>query len=237
MLLSAIVAVALSASAQQRLVGERGPAGELRAEQTRTHDRSGVIPPALRIDLPSALQQTKEALAAEADETGPRRIGFHRDVPKAFQGDLLPALTWTPTSNGATTATLLVSSPQAKSIRVALRADLPPAGALRFFHPDGGEGNVVMDPVVTGEDLRSLGMRNEDYAQKKDGPPARTEADEFAPDPEALWSPSMQGDVIGIEITLPSGVSWQQASLRLEKIAHRFRGLEGPIPSGPIPSR
>ena len=125
------------------------------------------------------------------------------------------------------TAALLVSSPQAKSIRIALRADLPPGGALRFFDPDGGEGNVVMDPVVTGEDLRSLGMRNEDYAQKKDGPPARTGSVEFAPDSEVFWSPSMQGDVIGIEITLPSGVSRQQASLRLERIAHRFADVKG----------
>ena len=208
-LLSAIVAVALSASAQQRLAGERGPAGDLPAEQTCAHDRSGATPPALRIDLPSALQQTKEALAAAADETGPRRIGFHRDVPKAFQGDLLPRLAWVEMGDGALAAVLLLSSPQASSIRLALRADLPSGSALRFFHPEGNEPNLLVDPVVTAEELRLLA-----------GAPDA----ESAKEAEMFWSPSVPGDLIGVEIRLPSQAARQSASLRLEKIAHRFAG-------------
>ena len=190
--LSAAAITTFAAGDGQRLEGAPGPAGEL-PQQERAPDRLGAAYAGLRIDLPP-VQREEEAAAKGEEDMAPLRIGFHRDVPEAFQGDLMPRLTWMRMDDGAFAAALFVSSPQAKSIRVALRADLP-GGALRFFHPGGDERNMLVDPVVTQSELRF---------------------------PERFWSPSVQGDTIGVEITLPADAAQERASLRLEKIAHRY---------------
>lgn len=209
-----ITAVALSVTAgEQRRAGAPGPAaGE---SSTQEHVRLAEAP--LRIDLPSAPPRGQEATSGRAAGV-PLRIGLHRSVPTAHRGNLLPRMTWAALENGALAAALLVSSPQAQSIRVGLYVDLPPGGALRFFHPDGNEHNALVDPVVTAEELRSLGGR------------AARDA-ESAQEPEMFWSPSVAGDTIGIEITVPSPALPQGASLRLGKVAHRFAGANGhPVP-------
>ena len=190
--LSAAAITTFASADGQRLEGAPGPVGEF-PQQERVPDRLGAAYAGLRIVLPPA-QREEEAAAKGKEDMAPRQIGFHRDVPEAFQGDLVPRLTWMRMDDGASMAALFVSSPQAKSIRVALRADLP-GGALRFFHPGGDERDMLVDPVVTQAELRF---------------------------PERFWSPSVQGDTIGIEIVLPSEAARQRASLRLEKIAHRF---------------
>ena len=211
------IAVAASASAgERRLAGAPGPADES-PKQEQGPGRLGAADAGLRIDLPPALRRDEEATARTAREPGPLRIGFHREAPKAFRGNLLPRLAWVEMGDGALAAVLLVSSPQASSIRLALRADLPSGGALRFFHPEGNERNLLVDPVVTAEELRSLA-----------GAPDAQSAKEA----EMFWSPSVPGDLIGVEIRLPSQAARQSASLRLEKIAHRFAGANpDPTPS------
>ena len=206
MALAAAAIVVPAAAAEHRLAGSPGPA-ELSTQQVHLRDRLGAADAGLRIDLAPASQRGKEATTNTANGVGPLRIGFHRDVPEAFRGDLLPRLAWVEMGDGAVAAALLVSSPQAKSIRVGLRADLPADGALRFFHP-GGEHNALVDPVVAGEELRSLSGQGAGGSAKAPG---------------LFWSPSIHGDTIGIEITLPRAAR-QSASLRLERIAHRFAG-------------
>lgn len=211
-------AVTMSASwGEPRLAGAPGPAGESPKPES-LRDRLGAAD-ALCIELPPLLREEEEATKQAANEVGPLRIGFHREAPKAFRGNLLPRLTWAAMGDGALAAALLVSSPQAKSIRVALRTDLPPGGALRFFHPGGNAGNTLVDPVVTGEELRSLAG-----ASAAPKPNDRAGNAESAKEPELFWSPSVPGDTIGIEITLPSQAALQRASLRLDKVAHRFAG-------------
>ena len=221
-------AVAMSASGgEPRLPGAPGPSGESLKQEYR-HDRLDAADAGLRVDLPPALRRGEEATAGTARGTAPLRIGFHREVPKAFQGNLVPRLAWVEMGDGAVAAALLVSSPQAKSIRVALRADLPPGGALRFFHPGGNKQDMLVDPVVTQEELRSLTGAPGEGARGGVPPPAAPKLNNGAHDAEPaknleiFWSPSVQGDMIGVEITLPSQAAQERASLRLEKVAHRF---------------
>ena len=209
-----LLAATISVSAAEpayRLAGAPGPAGELPAH---TPYHRGAADAGLRIDLRPAPWREKRATAKATSKGAPLRIGFHRDVPKAFQGDLLRRLAWVTTSDGGLVATLFVSSPQAKSIRIGFRARLPAGAALRFFHPDGDERNVPFNPVVTREDLRPVPA----------GAPtaAKSSSEAQAAEPDVFWSPSVRGDTIGIEVALPDRSARQHASLRLEKIAHRF---------------
>lgn len=150
---------------------------------------------ALRIDLPPT---TVPAVGRKGRE--PLRIGFHRDVPAPSRGDLVPRLKWIEVDDGTIVAVVLVSSSDATSIRVALRAVLPDGGEVRFFHP-AGEGDAVM--LATPAELPSA-------------------PDVDAPEAGVFWSPSVDGDAIGIEIALPSRDALAAASLRVEKVAHRF---------------
>ena len=152
-------------------------------------------------------------------------------MPKAFQGDLLPRLDWRPLDDGAVAAALLVSSQQATSVRVGVRARLPEGAEIRFFHPGGvGEPHAVVTAADfhfpngsadahagNGEDDGQEGRRKaaSEKARAAEKAPA-------APEPEMLWSPSVDGDVIGIEITLPSRAAVRASSFRVEKVAHRF---------------
>ena len=175
-----------------RVVGGALPVLEAVDELPRSTrlDHTGGV--RFRIDLPVAAEP------ASSKGSGPLRIGFHRDVPKRFQGDLLPRLDWTPVGDGDVAAALVVSSPNAKSLRVGVYANLPEGAQLRFFHPGGlGAPHAV---VTLG---RSRGT-------------SRSER----PDAELYWSPSVEGDAIGIEITRPSGPG--RFSFTVAKVAHRF---------------
>ena len=201
---------------ENRVAGAPGPAGEP-AKEAPARVRLGADDAGLRIELPPASAREKNAAVPPEQGVGPLRIGFHRDVPKAYQGDVLSRLVWKAMGDGTLAAVLLVSSPQATSIRVAVRAKLPPGGALRFFHPAGDERNVLIDPVVTAEELR---LRAKVPAAPQSSGASQSAG--AAKQSEVFWSPSVTGDAIGVEITLPSGVARESAWLRVEKIAHRY---------------
>ena len=141
-----LLAVAALPAQAQMLAGRTEPTGEPVKE---TRGRLTAADAGLRIELPPASAREKNASMAQVRDGGPLLIGFHRDVPEGDQGDVVPRLAWRTMSDGTLAAALLVSSPQATSVRVAVRAELPPGGTLRFFHPAGDERDVLVDPVVT----------------------------------------------------------------------------------------
>ena len=146
---------------------------------------------AIALALPAPVR-----LAPPRDAGGPTRIGFHRALPVRFQGDLAPHLEWTAVDSGGVVASLTIVSPGAVSIRGALLAQLPPRGEIRFFRP--------AEPV---RPFRVITAR--DFHIQPDG------------EMEPLWSPVIQGDAIGIEVTLPSRAAIAGFSLRLPKVSHR----------------
>ena len=152
------------------------------------------VSPGLQIVLPPPSEEEKQS-AAGVGSKGPVVIGFHRDLPDSLEGDLSPQLDWTEHSDGSFVTSLSVTTPEAESVRVGIRAELAPGGEIRFFGPQPDE----RFPVVTHEDFH-------------------IEDDEI----ETLWSPTVEGDTIGIEITLPSEKAVGFFSLTLETVAHSF---------------
>ena len=152
------------------------------------------VSPGLQIVLPPPSEEEKQSVAGVGSK-GPAVIGFHRDLPDSFEGDLSPQLDWTEHSDGSFVTSLSVTTPEAESVRVGIRAELAPGGEIRFFRPHSDE----RFPVVSHEDFH-------------------IEDDEI----ETLWSPTVEGDTIGIEITLPSEKAVGVFSLTLETVAHSF---------------
>ena len=194
LLFASLLAAAAVPAAGDRMPG--APLPDREAQQTEPKSlrlERAASSVALRIDLPPA------SVPATPDKgRGPLRIGIHRELPMPYRGNLLSRLDWMPVDKGAWAAAVLVRSPQATSIRVGVQAELPPGAELRFFHPDGN-----------GEALAAI-------------TPADLKASAAAAQAEVYWSPSAAGDVIGIEITLPSRTAVDASWLRLEKVAHRF---------------
>ena len=145
----------------------------------------------LRIELP-VVSSAEKAAWAKGAETYPLQIGFGRDLPADCQGDLAPRLTWAQQPDGSVIGALSVVSPGAQSLRVAVQAVLPAGAELRFFSPADPEQHF---------------------------PPFKPQDFSIAPD-EPLWSPLIEGDTLGLEISLPSAVAISSLSLSIKRVSH-----------------
>ena len=151
------------------------PGGARNVERKLKLDYS-TPPPMLQIVLPPPEQDEMKAME-QAGEKGPLVVGFHRDMPEGLEGDVAPRLEWIAQQDGSFVSVVSVTSPGAEALRVGLRSD-PVAGIeIRFF----SEQSDTRHPPLTSGDFPRKG-------------------DESA----VLWSPTTEGDTIGIEIALPS---------------------------------
>ena len=120
-------------------------------------------------------------------------IAFNRDVPADFAGNLSPAIDWTRQTDGSFVGSVHITSSKAASLRVGVGVGLPPGGEIRFFGP----GSDERFPVTTHEDLYVV-----------DG------------EVRTLWSPSVDGDTLGIEISLPSEKALDAFRIAIDAVAH-----------------
>ena len=146
---------------------------------------------------------------------GPTAIGVGRLVPSAHQGDLKEKLVWSNIDGGAIAAALQVASPGAKALRIALSANLPEGGEVRFFSP-------------ADSSQRFRPRRAKEFAAGKGGTTASTAAP-----PTLLWSPTVTGETIGVEVTLPAQADLQSFALEVRRISHLQRTPVQPAPVAP----
>ena len=162
------------------------------ADTKRDYTDAQVLASVARIDL-SALPPA--APAAGRGATGPVRMGVHRPVTPAV-GELAPRLTWTTLEDGRIVAAVVVASPGAAFVRVALTAKLGNGGELRYFKPGAAP-------------LRHAVISEVEFAGARPGAQGAV-----------LWSPSVPGDSIGVEIVLPSTMALAEFSFVVVKVAH-----------------
>ena len=161
---------------------------------------------ALHIVLPRPDAAESRKSDAEASRNRPLQIGFPRSMPSEFRGDLAPEIDWIALDDGSIAGTVLVTSPGALALRAGIRAALGAEGEIRFFAPNAAPNvaEAYSDQVRENRDL-----------------PVITRAD-FLEDgePEILWSPTIEGDTLGMEITLPSRDALPAFSLGIEQVSH-----------------
>ena len=156
-----------------------------------------IAPVGLRIVLPPPEPSKKRAALRGGKR--PTVVGFHRDMPGEFEGDLSPQLDWNRHADGSFVSSLAVTSPGAKSVRAGIRAELIAGGEIRFF---GFQSDERFAPI-TREDFHLQGG-----------------------EVQTLWSPTVEGDTIGIEIALPSEKARSAFSFHVDEVAHAFRSIE-----------
>ena len=124
---------------------------------------------------------------------GPLQIGFGREMPAAYRGDLASRLTWDKQADGSVVSALSLSSPEAQALRIALRTNWPAGTTLRFFNP-----------ADTKQQLPPLKRR--DFTTDNSDEP--------------LWSPLVEGDTLGLEISLPSAAAAANLALAIDRVSH-----------------
>ena len=139
-----------------------------------------ITPAPLHIVLPPmGTTEKQRQSAANARTVGPRQIGLERDMPSEYRGDISPQIEWTSLEDGSFVGAVSITSPNASAMRMVFHAELTAEGEIRFF----GEYPDQRFPVFTQSDFHLEGAEDETGI---------------------LWSPAVEGDTIGIEITLPS---------------------------------
>ncbi len=177
--------IVLPPPSEEEVESTKRGTGKSSVDFTTTSPAPGAMVP---YSSEEGVQSTKQAAGA-----GPLVVGFHRDLPDAFKDDLSPRLDWKQHSDGSFVSSVSVTTPGAESVRVGIRAELPPGGEIRFFRPDSDERFMA----ATREDLHFVeGVL------------------------ETLWSPTVDGDTIGIEVSLPSTKALGGFSLTVDTVAH-----------------
>ena len=149
----------------------------------------------------------------------PFQIGFSRALPEALRGDLAGTAGWTELPGGGRVASFSVHSPGAGSLRLAVRAVLPDGARMRFFAP-GGTG--ARYPVFKWSDFV-------EKARPIGGAAAENR-------PRTRWSPSLPGDVAGVEIEIPPDSDPSEVSFRVVGLSHIHPArLDMPRPAGRSP--
>ena len=109
------------------------------------------------------------------------------------EGDLSPRILWRTIADGKAVGVFTVESPNARFIRLGLSIDLPAGGELRFFSPRNAS--------ETYPSVRSFEVPDGDTP---------------------LWTPTVEGDVIGVEVTLSSIEDVSRLRLEVWRIVHRW---------------
>jgi len=157
--------------------------------------------PSLTIALPAP---TEAELASVRTIPGvgmrakPMPIGFGRDVPAAQQSIALASLAWQPTADGGRAAQVVVTSPGAAALRLAMSI-------------------AATDPDVV------IRMQGDAPNAKPMGPvPANVIAEAVSKMGE-WWSPVLEGARATIEIAVGPGVDIGKLTLRLTRVSHLTR--------------
>ncbi|MDG4554071.1 MAG: trypsin-like peptidase domain-containing protein [Candidatus Competibacter sp.] len=207
-----LLALAMSAS-HAASVGGGSPSATDRAsmhfsDKQLKRDYGAAAPP-LQIVLAPVTATEKATLATQRKDQ-PLKIGFAREVPPPYQGDLYPWLTWESLPDGGRVAAFSVASPGARALRVAIELEeLPENAEVRFF---GGNNAEVFGPFTAGS-IR---------AQQAGGNPAGSE-----PPSSLFWSPVIEGETVGVEIYLPSPGAGG-FPIRAPKVQHLSYSLQYP---------
>ncbi len=190
--------------------------------QSLTQDSTS-IPIALRIILPE-VTSSEQAAWTEQREKQPSQIGFGREIPVAYQDDLAPRLTWDTLSDGSLASALSVTSPGASALRVAVYASLGSGTELRFFSL--ADSAQHFEPLTQRDFAPQINEPPVDPSTQHDFTTSSS-ASTALNDPHGtmtldtpVWSPVIEGETVGIKITLPSSAALSTFSLSLDQVSH-----------------
>ena len=146
--------------------------------------------------------------AIGSNDSPRRRIGVARAITESNGGSLKIRLNWQQHQGGGHLSSIILKSPGAKAIRIAMIMDgLPPEAEFRFFEPKIGD--EIYADLITGEQIINLISLNQ--ASEPDNPETRK-----------YWSPIVNGESFGLEIFLPPDVDPDSFHIDIPSLSHIF---------------
>jgi len=191
------------------IMGEvyKGEGGEINAFDKELKSPQGISSaPVIKLSD----DNLKAQRSAVSDDSIPHQIGFARHIESLSEKKRLKkALNWIGTQDGGYTATIIISSPEAKALRVGLIIDkLPQETEFRFFAIDDDKSLPTV-ALITGEQINKLQVLNK-------------AVDPDHPDSQTYWSPTVAGESMGIEIYLPPGIHPDNFVIAIPFLSHIF---------------
>ena len=184
-----------------------GAAGPAPAAWALQQDYSGTDLLDIRLPALSAAERT----AIGRPRRGPTLVGTGQAVPNAYQSELSARLEWNPAPGGGLVAAFQVSAPEAKALRIGLKGNLPDGGAVRFFSP--------VDASQRFEPYRRTDFHPPE-AQDRAKVKVATSAPPVDDAGRLIWSPSVSGSALGVEVTVPSAQALAELSLKVARISN-----------------
>lgn len=157
----------------------------------------------LHVELETLSESTiREAMKSAG--SGPSKIGFSRKVERLkTNASVSTALAWSSENDGGSIGHLSIRAPGAKALRVGLHFDLLPEGTELRFHDE----SLSQIETVTAAEIKTVLDLN-------------AASGDLSPEASVYWSPVIQGETIGLEISLPKGKSPQDIQFRVEGLSH-----------------
>ena len=162
--------------------------------------RAIALPPMTKAEMDDRLEPGKPG--------APFQIGFPRELPQAQRGDLARTVQWIALPGGGRVASFSLRSPEAGSVRLAVQAKLPDGASVRFFE-------------VGRSDRRYPVFKRGDFIRK--GQPASAVSVSPPTGLRTRWSPSIPGDVVGVEIEIPPSADPSEVSFQIVRVSHIHR--------------
>jgi len=163
--------------------------------------RQSLSPSARRVAL---AELTSAKMAAESTQSGlrgaPRKVGFARSLP-----DSASTLDWQTLADGRLAASVSITSPSAKAIRLGLLVrSLPTDATVRVYAQSASTAFEL-----AASDILSALQKNATAGATGDA--AKT-----------YWTPAVEGAEFTLEVSLPAGGDTTQVDLAVPQISHLF---------------
>jgi hypothetical protein len=153
----------------------------------------------IALPAPAAAELSRLKSASTAgSRMQPTPIGFGRDVPAAQRTIAMSSLQWQRTSEGGRAAQIVVTSPGASALRVALQMQATDPDVVIRLKGDGAQAKAM-------------------------GPYAANEIAETAQKVGEWWSPVLEGSSATIEIAVSARVDVAKATLTVSRVSHLTR--------------
>ena len=150
------------------------------------------------------LNESRLIEPADPFSSAPVKIGVLREVKAlASASQVMTALAWTTNPDGFSLGHLTIRSSGAAALRMGLRFDLLPAGVELRFHDE----NLKQIEVVSGIEIQRILDANQ-------------KAGDTSEDALIYWSPVIQGESLGLEVSLPPGTTIDQLGFRITGVSH-----------------
>lgn len=150
------------------------------------------------------LNESRLIEPADPFSSAPVKIGVLREVKAlASASQVMTALAWTTNPDGFSQGHLTIGSSGAAALRMGLRFDLLPPGVELRFHDE----NLKQIEVVSGIEIQRILDANQ-------------KAGDTSEDALIYWSPVIQGESLGLEVSLPPGTTIDQLGFRITGVSH-----------------